>query len=223
MVMDRAGLLIHRIFLMALGGLPLLILSFTLLCVWIAPLNVDDGGWVRIAAVLVMVEFILLHSGAFMAVGPVICHKRWQRLCWFLGFGLIYFGVIFGIAAWSRGSYVFWVLAGVVLSRLLTLVVLRDKRGTILLLQRSAVGMFILLLTAFIMLIPWPPLGITDEVRYAVFGVADDMLTEYPQRTIAWGILYFLLMAGVELVVGWNTPGWSDEQVDEAWEKLSGK
>lgn len=139
------------------------------------------------------------------------------------GFGLVYFGVIFSIASWSGGNYVFWVLTGVVLSRLFTLVILRDKIGTILLLQRSAAGMIVLLLTAFIVLFPWPPLGITEEVRYAAFGAVEDMLSEYPQRTMAWGALYFLLMAGVEIVVGWNTPGWTDEQVDEAWRVLRGK
>ena len=114
----------------------------------------------------------------------------------------------------------FWLLAGVVLSRLLTLVILRDRRGTILLLQRSAVGTIILLMTAFIVLIPLPQLGLTEEIRYQAFGAAEDMLSEHPERTMAWGVAYFLLMAVVEFVVGWNTPAWTDEQVDKAWQAL---
>jgi hypothetical protein len=221
--MQHLGKLVLRVVFSALGGVPLLLLSFTLLSVWIDPQSIDNGGWVRIATNLVLIEFILLHSGAFMAVGPVIFDKFWYRLAWFAGFFSVYAVSLFGIAWWSQGHYVFWMLLGVLISRLMILVVLPDKKGTIMMLQRSAVGMVILILTCFILLLPLPQLGLTEEVRWATFGPVVDALTEYPQRMIAWGLAYFFLMALVEFIVGWNFPDWSDEEADRAWEVLKKK
>ncbi len=221
--MQHVGNLILRIVFSALGGVPLILLSLMLWRIWTDPLSIDDGGWVRIAANMVLIEFLLLHSGAFMAAGPVLFEKFRYRLAWFAGFFSIYTAAIIGIASWSKGHYVFWMLLGVLISRLMVLVVLPDRKGTIMMLQRSAVGMVTLIVTAAIMLLPLPQLGLTEEIRSANFGPATDMLSEYPQRTIAWGMAYFCLMGLVEFFVGWKLPDWSDEEADRAWEVLKRK
>jgi len=163
--MGQAAKLILQAIFAALGGVPLMLLTLTLLQVWIHPLSIDNGGWVRIATSLVLIEFLLLHSGAFMAVGPVLFAKFWCRLAWFTGFGIVYAVALIGIAWWSKGDYVFWLLFGILISRLMILVILPDKRGTILMLQRSVLGMLLLLLTAFTLLLPAPQLGLTEEIR----------------------------------------------------------
>ena len=133
--------LYQRIFLSVTGGLPLFFVSGLLLTIWIDPMSVDYSGWLKITAYLVLVEFLLLHSGAFMAVGPIICPRRWQRLGWF--------------------------------------------EGTIMILQRSALGMILLLLSVLVCLISWPDLGITGEIRLTAFGMTDDILSRHPERMIA--------------------------------------
>lgn len=213
-------ILLTRVLLAALGGVPILLLAITLVLIWIDPSGPESISWLRAAATLVLIEFLLLHSGTFMAVGPVLSDRVWLRLLWFLGFGLVYAFSLVTFARWTGSSYVLWVLLGVLVSRVITLVILRDKRGTILMLQRSAVGMVILLLTALICFLPLPPLGITEELRYQAFGAADDFLTEYPQRTLAWGVVYFLLMSIVEVLAGWHTPDWTQQQVETTWTKL---
>ena len=218
--MEHITRLLYRIVLAALGGLPLLLLALLMLRVWMDPMSVDDGGWVRLAATMVLVEFLLLHSGAFMAAGPVVCERRWLRLAWFLGFGLVYFAGLFAFARWTGGQFVIWLLFGVLVSRLFSLVVLDDKKATIMMLQRSAMGIMILVLTALIIFLPLPKLGITEEVRYAAFGKIDDLLSEYPERTMAWGVLYYLIMGCVEVYVGWWLPNWRDEDVEKGWEAL---
>jgi len=212
--------LLQRITLAALGGIPMLFLAVLLLRVWIDPMSVDNGGWVKFAASLVLLEFILLHSGAFMAVGPLICPRRWQRLGWFLGFGVFYFGAIAAYGQFTGGRYIAWLLFALITSRLLTLVIFHDKKGTILMFQRSAFGIVILLLTAAVIFIPWPMLGFTEEVRLAALGSADDLLTNHPQRAIAWGIVYFFLMGIFELYMGWYLPDWTDEQIEKTWSAL---
>jgi hypothetical protein len=213
-------ILLTRILLAALGGLPMLLLAITLALTWIDPTGPESVSWLRAAATLVLIEFLLLHSGAFMAVGPVLSDRIWVRLLWFLGFGLVYGFSLLTFAHWTGSDYILWVLVGVLLSRVMTLVILRDKRGTILMLQRSVIGMVILLLTALICFLPLPPLGITEELRYQAFGAADDFLRTHPQRTLAWGVVYFLLMAFVEVFAGWRTPDWTEQQVETTWTEL---
>jgi len=218
--MANSSKLLQRITLAALGGLPPIFLSLLLLRIWIDPLSVDNGGWVKLAASLIILEFLLLHSGAFMAVGPIVCPRRWQRLGWFLGFGIFYAAAIIAYDHWSHGNYVKWLLFAIVTSRLLTLVILRDKQGTIMILQRSTFGVVLLLLTAVIVFMPLPSLGITEEVRGLAFGSADDMLARYPQRTIAWGVAYFLLMGVFEMYLGWFLPDWRKEDIEKTWGAL---
>ena len=46
------------------AALPCFYLSYVLVRVWIDPRAVDDGNWVRFGVGLMVLEFILLHSGA---------------------------------------------------------------------------------------------------------------------------------------------------------------
>lgn len=199
------------------GGLPLLAVSAILLKIWIDPLSVAGGDWVMLGAMIIMVEFLLLHSGAFMAVGPVVCRKTVHQVAWFFGFGALYAGFFIGVAVWVGKAYVVWLLAGVMLSRLLTLLILRDKRGTLLMLQRSAFGIMILLLSMFVVFIPFPELGISESIRQQIFGRPSDMLSEHPERFLAWGVTYFTLTGMIETWVGWHLPDWKDEDVEKGW------
>lgn len=202
------------------GGLPLLIVAATLVLIWIDPQSVAGGAWLKLGAMMILLEFLLLHSGAFMAVGPIVCKKAWQQAAWFAACTALYGLFFVGVASWIGQVYVAWLLAGVVLSRLLTLLILRDRRATILMLQRSALGMVLLILTMVICLIPFPDLGITEAARYEAFGSPDDALSEHPERFIAWGVLYFLIMGGIELWAGWRLPDWKDEEVEKGWALL---
>lgn len=218
--MNRLASILIRSLLAALGGLPLLALCWILWQVWQDPSGALGGNWLRAAATLVLLEFLLLHSGAFMAAGPFACRKWWQHILWFVGFGAIYAVSIVMYTRWADNDYVFWLVIGVLASRLMTLLIFRDKAEIILMLQRSAFGMVLLLFTAVLCFFPWPPLGITEPIREAAFGRSDDMLDAYPQRTLAWGIAYFFLMGLVELFAGWRRPDWTHEQVENAWELL---
>ena len=203
-----------------MGGLPLLLLCYVLLRVWIDPLSIDQGDWLKFAATVVMLEIVFVHSGAFMASGPIVCSKFWQRLAWFLGFGLVYLAGIIGFTIAVKGNYVLWAVLGVALSRVVVLVFLPDKRGTIMMFKRSIVGTFILIMSVVICFIPLPQMGITEEIRYAAFGVADGFVSEHPERMIAWGLLYFFVMAITEFYAGWRLPGWTDEEVEKTWKAL---
>lgn len=216
---DRSHLLLRAVLAITAGG-PLLVLAGTQMAVWIAPASVAGGSWVKLAVMLVILEFLLLHSGAFMSLGPLMFANRGYRFAWFLGFGLFYALMIWGASSYVDGHYVAWLLGVVMVSRLFTLVLLDDRRGTLVMFVRSAIGMTLLVLTTLLCLLPWPELGLDEAVRYRVFGSQDDTLSESPQRFIAWGIGYFTLMGLVECFIGWRMPDWTDEQVDNAWQSM---
>lgn len=54
---------------------PCFYLSWVLVNVWREPMAWSDGNWVRLGVDLLLLEFILLHSGAFM-VGVLGQHQN---------------------------------------------------------------------------------------------------------------------------------------------------
>ena len=48
------------------SGIPYLVLSYILIQVWIEPMAWDDGQWVPFGVGLLLMEFLLLHSSAFI-------------------------------------------------------------------------------------------------------------------------------------------------------------
>ncbi len=221
--MGSIATLLARVWFAASAGVPLLVLAGVLAWVWADPVHAMGGGWLRASASMILLEFLLLHSGAFMAAGPLVTDRAVLRWSWFAGFTAFYAVALYGFALWARNPAVMWLIGATLLARTATLMILRDRKGTILMLPRSGVGMIMLFVTLFVFLIPWPGIGITEAIRSAEFGPPNDLLSSRPQRSIAWGIAYFLLMGGVELWAGWRTPDWTDAEVDAAWEKLRRK
>jgi hypothetical protein len=214
--------LLMRCVLALAGGIPVLIVSGILLSIWIDPASVAEGRWVKLAAMMIIIEFVLLQSGAFMAVGPAVWKKRKQQLAWFTGMCLFYGLFLAGIALWSEGgAWVVWMLVGVFLSRLLTLVVLRDKCATMLMLMCSALGLVILMVSLLLTMIEWPEFGISDTVAWQAFDYQDDAMSRNPERFIAAGVFYFAIMGLIEFWAGWRLPDWEDEAVEESWRALS--
>ncbi|MEM9302459.1 MAG: hypothetical protein AAGE01_10135 [Pseudomonadota bacterium] len=217
--MARVLSIVPRLLLAGLGAAPLIALTIVLLATWQDPSRFGER-WLRAASTLVLLEILLLHSGAFMATGPIILDRLWQRLGWFLGFGAFYAMAIGVYVRWVDSAYVLGVVLGVVAMRLVSQTLLRDRRGTILALQRSAIGIVVMLATALLCVMPVPPFGVDEAARAAAFGGRDDYIATHPQRFLLWGAGYFLLMGVVEALIGWNLLDWTDEQVDQAWRDL---
>ena len=211
-----------RAILAFFGAAPLALLVVGIMWIWADPLAVGQGRWLKPAAALILIELVLLHSGAFMAIGPAVSDRRLIQWLWFLGFALVYSTSIAGFALWSGRDAMVWILVSVMGSRLVAVAILRDRRSIILMLQRSLLGVIVLLFTALVLVIPWPPLGIDEALREEAFGPATDMVSRHPQRLLAWAALYFLLMAVIEAYCGWYMPDFDDERVEKTWKALVG-
>jgi len=56
-----------RLFEGLITAIPCFTLAATLLLTWIEPMSIDDGHWVRFGVGIMVLEFVLVHSGAFVA------------------------------------------------------------------------------------------------------------------------------------------------------------
>ncbi len=187
-----------------LGGLlsagPLFWLVVTLVRVWVDPLSVDGGSWVRMAVGLMLLEFIVLHSGGFMgalAVGDV---PRPRKLLGFLGLVAMY-----GLFAWTFAltmhSWAILKIYGLLMAGRFFTVVAAGKAGKATLLVRSGVGVTAYLGSVFLTLfVPLPQGGITSDVLAQVYPDRGGGAWErHPEIAIAAGVLYFTVMGVFEL------------------------
>jgi hypothetical protein len=202
----------------ALAAAPVLIFSWMLFGVWADPMARDGGSWVRFGVGVMLLEFILLHSGAFM--GAIISGKfaMKKRLLACTGLLLFYGLMAWGFAASTDSPALLWIFAAVVTGRILTAVFNRQD-GIKYMLGRSAIGIVCYLLVAFgSVLLPIPEWGITSSVVELAYPDRGGGIWELePQRAIAAAAVYFLLMGLAELfLLGPNWAGIGDKPNNEA-------
>ncbi len=184
------------------AAVPCFYLSWLLFNVWRDPMAWDDGSWVRLGVGLLLLEFILLHSGAFMVMvlGQKQSFGRQMKLAGALV--LFYSLMVWAFAVTLETPVLIWIFAGVILGRSLTLLLNpNDSRQAIM--ARSAIGVVLYLLVVFgTVFLPIPELGITGSVLSDVYPDRGSGVWERePERAIAGAALYFFLIGLAEITV----------------------
>jgi len=189
-----------------LAALPDFGLAGLYLTTWIAPWVV---GPERIGHLLLimLLEFIVVHSAGFMGAAAIGAGSRWQRLKWIVGLGGFYTLFVGAFAAafgtwWPLGA--FWALT---LNRLLGVLLgqVPSDEGKMFIMRGWAVGVMAYLGAVFATtLLPVPALGVTADVRAAADLPGGGLWIDEPQRVIAAGFLYFFALGLSELADhGW--------------------
>lgn len=170
------------------------------LITWIAP-NTFGEHTLRFLMLVMMMEFVVVHSSAFMGNVMISRANRGAQATALAGFGLFYslFAGAFALAfkTWWPIT-MFW---GQTLNRMLGVLFGQvpddDQKAFI---QRSWIASVLLyLVSAFVTIVmPMPRLGITSAVIAAQQIHSSGLWVEQPQRVLAFGVMYFLLT------------GWSD-------------
>ncbi|HKV70559.1 MAG TPA: hypothetical protein VJN62_04890 [Gemmatimonadales bacterium] len=170
------------------------------LITWIAP-NTFGEHTLRFLMLVMMMEFVVVHSSAFMGNVMISRANRGAQATALAGFGLFYslFAGAFALAfkTWWPIT-MFW---GQTLNRMLGVLFGQvpddDQKAFI---QRSWIASVLLyLVSAFVTIVmPMPRLGITSTVIAAQQIHSSGLWVEQPQRVLAFGVMYFLLT------------GWSD-------------
>jgi hypothetical protein len=180
---------------------PELVAGGSYLVAWIAPRSLETG-FVKLLVLGMLVEFLVIHSSAFLGAVVYGRARRFQRTLGVLGFGAIYllFAGAFALAFQSKAPLVTfgWLLG----SRLLTVWVDRKtpeaEHRRQLGLWGASVALYIVLaiLTA---ILPVPRFGL-DEAVVATLGLpGSGAWIEHPQKVMAFGALYFGSLAALEL------------------------
>jgi len=183
-------------------AVPYFILTVTLLRVWRDPMSVADGTWVPFAVGLMVLEFIVLHSGAFMgalAVGDVPGRRK---LLLFLGLVALYgiFALAFSLAV---GSWAIMKVYGILMAGRFMTVMFAGPQDRTLLLLRSGVGAVVYLGAVFLTLfVPVPEGGIDHAVLEQVYPDRGGGVWErQPEVAIAAGVIYFTVLGLFELLL----------------------
>lgn len=170
------------------------------LITWVAPDTFGEQA-VRFLLLVMMMEFVVVHSSAVMGSVVVSRANRGLRTVALVKFGLFYsiFAGAFALAfkTWWPIT-MFW---GQTLNRLLGVLfgqVPDDEQKTFIQRGWAASVLFYLLGATTTTLLPIPALGVTPAVIAAQHIPSSGLWVEQPQRVLAFGVLYFALT------------GWSD-------------
>jgi hypothetical protein len=183
------------------SALPDFGLAFAFLTTWISPGRLGDH-MISYLMLLMLLEFIIVHSSGFMAGLMVSDVPRGKKTLWLFGLSCFYM-LFVGAFALAFGTWwplsAFWLLT---LNRLSGVLLGQAPVGreSQMVMASWAVGALAYLLLAFATtLLPVPRLGITKAVVAAEHLPGTGLWVDEPQRVIAFGFLYFTVVALWEL------------------------
>ncbi|HRQ63730.1 MAG TPA: hypothetical protein PKZ76_02500 [Xanthomonadaceae bacterium] len=190
--------------LMALAfALPCFGMGARMLHVWRQPLDIENGRWVQLGVGVMVMEFILLHAGVFLA--GLAVGVEGLGLTLLAAFGLAAFYALFALAI----SHAFksrmllesflWMIGG----RLLALLIGISTREANLILAYSVLSAVLYLPLVFAsVFLPVPRLGITAEIAASMrLPDAGGLWVEQPHRAIGVGTVYFFSLGVLSLLV----------------------
>ena len=167
---------------------------------WWWPRTLDNGRWVKLGVGVLVLEFILIHSGAFLS--SFLEQKAgWARTEKLIGMTALY--TLFGVAIalsfrswWILGSFAL-VMAG----RLWSVFAGQTDMDRAVSQRRVVASVALYLALTFATLfLPLPRGGITEPLLNEVWPTRGRGAWEQaPERALAMGAAYFLLLGWVEL------------------------
>jgi hypothetical protein len=187
----RMGNWANRIF----AALPDALTSAVFLTAWIAP-GLLGPVWVKNLMLTMLIEFVVMHSGAFYFAIASASGSRLQRSLLLTGLTLFY-GIF--IAAFSfafDSSWPFFAFGWLFVSRFAGLW-LNQKDGKRELMSRAWIASvaFYLLGAFATIFIPLPSFGLTPDLVASMHLSGSGLWIDKPQTVIVFGALYFGALA----------------------------
>lgn len=170
------------------------------LTAWWWPLELDGGSWIKFGVGVLVLEFISIHSGAFLNhfFSTKFNASRVLTLLGLVGFYSL-FGVAIALAFkswWLLGSF-----ALLMVGRIHSGIMAQDDMSRALNQRRIVASlMLFLLLTFATVFIPMPRGGITEDLRREAWkDGGSGIWVSHPERALAMGFVYFLVLGLVEV------------------------
>lgn len=190
----------------AVQAAPDLGLAAVFLVTWIRP-NALGQTMVKHLVLVMLVEFLVIHSAGFMSGAALGAASRPKRLLAILGLALFYsmFTGAFSLAFHTSWPFIsFWVL---VANRMLGVIVspVEDLKGANVVMAGWALNVLAYLGCCFLtVMVPMPRFGISAEVVAAQHFSGGGLWIDQPQTAVAFGFFYFLVVGLGEIgMVRW--------------------
>jgi hypothetical protein len=193
---------------------PCFFLAGTLLWTWVDPMSVRGGRWVPLGVGIMVLEFVLVHSGAMMAgVQRSKELEQWKTVALMMGFYALFAATM---SAAFKSWDLFLIFTAVMVTRWARILTDPDHAPEEAM-RRSGMSIIFYLLAAFASLfVPLPELGLTTQVLNEVYPFRGGGEWErYPEKALFAGVLYFSLLGLAEIVAGFRAP-----QAAEAGQEL---
>lgn len=166
-------------------------------------MSVADGAWIPFGVGIMVLEFVLVHSGAMMASWQdPKTSQRWKTIVVVTGFYAMFAGAM---AAAFESWDLFLVFSAVMVTRWATLL-LDPSHAREDAMRRSGMSVVFYLFAVFITLFaPIPELGVTASIVNDVYPHRGGGEWERnPEIALAAGVLYFCLLGIAELWSGFK-------------------
>jgi hypothetical protein len=195
------------------SGLAEMALGAGFLVTWFKP-DLLGQEWVLLALELMLLEFILVHSAAFMGMKGTGTSPAMTRLKWFGGIGAFYslfvLGFCLSLDSW-RPMASFWIIT---MQRLMGDVYEPKPSAESKVWFTTSIAMnamlYLLLVMAFTVL-PVPRFGVTGSLSSWISSKGGGLWVDEPQRVVAIAAFYYLLR-GWATAEAWPRTGWQVEK-----------
>ena len=180
------------------AALPDAVTALAYAWTWMLPLYFD-AGWVKTLMLVMLMEFLVVHSGGFLGVTVLSDgFTRVQKSLAILGFGCFYllFAVAFSLAfhAWWPVFTFLWLLGSRFALVWLSPLPREDEVGRQMALWALSVAAYLAAVFAGVLL-PLPSLGLGAEVMPRLGLEGGGLWIEKPWTVLASGLFYFSVMA----------------------------
>ncbi len=197
---------IKNLFAGVMGMAPCWVITVMFIITWQSPMTIDDGRWVKLGVGIMVLEFILVHSGMFFAAlsqrwetagSPIRRIHRYGMMILLVGFySLFAVGFSFAFNTWN----LFWIFFWVTISRFLA-VIFDSENGLRQMIYRSIISVVLYLFSVFLsVMVRIPRAGLTEEVLDKVYpGRGSGEWEKDPQQALLAGMVYFGILGLWEL------------------------
>jgi hypothetical protein len=182
-------------------SLPCFFMAARLVRVWKDPLGVEDGRWISLGVGVMVLEFVLVHSGVACAVVAGSDDAAGVRLLHLgvIGLGYLLFAGVIALA--FRSAMLLQSFLTLIVGRAVSVYVgLTQDQAAFLVAQSVLAVILYFFITIASVIVPVPRFGLTaDVVRGRVRGRG--VWVEEPHRAIAAATVYFSLLGAADLLV----------------------
>ncbi len=186
-------------------AIPCFLLAGTLMLTWVDPMSIRDGRWVPFGVGIMVLEFVLVHSGAMMAAWQRSKElDQWKTIILMTGAYALFAGAM---AAALKSWDLFLIFTVVMITRWARILTDPDHAPEEAMRRSGMSIVFYMLATFCSLFIPLPELGLSTDVLNQVYPFRGGGEWERaPEKALFAGVLYFSLLGLAEIVSGFKQP-----------------